>query len=231
MTFLKLAFFFFLTAAALVASAEIQVIDGVKYECADGLCRIVEDAEPSITQPLNPSTSQPPRLAQGYMSAEEFVAFLENRETESPLAEKGLWLTLLLVLLGGLAMNLTPCVLPMIPVNLMIVGKSAARGAWYGLGIALAYGTLGVLAAVGGLAFGAIQGNPWFNLFIAILFVGLALALSGLFVIDLSRFRKSPSTSNLQPSTSNLLFPLFMGSLSAVLRGRASRRSSFQSSC
>ena len=32
---------------------------------------------------------------------------------------------LLLVFLGGLALNLTPCVLPMIPINLAIIGAGA----------------------------------------------------------------------------------------------------------
>ena len=35
---------------------------------------------------------------------------------------------LLLVLLGGLALNLTPCVLPMIPINLAIIGAGAQAG-------------------------------------------------------------------------------------------------------
>ena len=35
---------------------------------------------------------------------------------------------LLMVLLGGLALNLTPCVLPMIPINLAIIGAGAQAG-------------------------------------------------------------------------------------------------------
>ena len=35
---------------------------------------------------------------------------------------------LLVVLLGGLALNLTPCVLPMIPINLAIIGAGAQAG-------------------------------------------------------------------------------------------------------
>ena len=35
---------------------------------------------------------------------------------------------LLLVFLGGLALNLTPCVLPMIPINLAIIGAGAQAG-------------------------------------------------------------------------------------------------------
>ena len=35
---------------------------------------------------------------------------------------------LLIVFLGGLALNLTPCVLPMIPINLAIIGAGAQAG-------------------------------------------------------------------------------------------------------
>jgi len=224
---------FFLMTAALVASAEVTVVNGRKYECKDGVCMLVEeDAVPPLDKDGSSLISggdaaspleRVPRVAQGYMSAEEFVAFLENREKPNPFAGTGVWLTLLLVLLGGLAMNLTPCVLPMIPINLMIIGRSAKRGAAYGFGMTVAYGALGVAAALGGLAFGSIQGNPWFNAAVAAVFVVLALALFDLFFIDFSRFRPTqtsnpePQTSNLKPQT--LFFPFFMGALASVLAG------------
>ncbi len=172
------------------ARAEIQIIDGVKYECVDGLCRMVEDddAAASSTEALAPA-SEKLRIAQGYMSAEEFAGFLENRPVETPFAGKGLWLIVLLALVGGLLMNLTPCVLPMIPINLMIIGKSMKRGALYGAGIALAYGALGVAAAVGGLAFGTIQANPFFNAAVALVFVALGLSLCGVWFLDFSKHR------------------------------------------
>ncbi len=160
-----------------------------------------------------------PRLAQGLMDADAFLGFLnaggggaDASATESSLAAhfaSSSWLMVFaLILLGGLAMNLTPCVLPMIPVNLAVIGKSAARGAWYGLGIAVAYGSLGVLAAVGGLAFGEIQGSPWFNAGVAIVFIVLALSLMDVFFIDLSRFRGGFRGG-----------AFLMGVLSAVLAG------------
>jgi len=217
MRILKPGIFFFLMAAAPVASAEVQVIDGKKVECKDGVCVLVED-DPT---PLTPDPQSPipnpsvPRIAQGYMRAEEFVAFLEKREV-NPLGDAGLWVTLLLALLGGLAMNLTPCVLPMIPINLIVIGRSAKRGTAYGLGMAVAYGFLGIGAAVGGLAFGDIQGSPWFNAAIALVFAGLSLALFDVFFIDLSRFR--PTSQTLQASQT-LFFPFFMGAVSAVLAG------------
>ena len=41
---------------------------------------------------------------------------------------RGPLMILLLVLIGGLALNLTPCVLPMIPINLAIIGAGAQAG-------------------------------------------------------------------------------------------------------
>ena len=207
--------------SAACAFAEVQVIDGKKYECRDGVCYLVDDAATNfvgkgiaISESGESGETGRIRIAQGYMRAEEFIAFLEGKEVDS-LAGHGLWVMLLLVLLGGLAMNLTPCVLPMVPVNLMIIGRSAGRGLAYGLGIALAYGLLGVGAAVGGLAFGDIQGSPWFNAAVAVVFAGLALALFDVWFLDLSKRR-----GVLAPRTGQgLVFALFMGAMSAVLAG------------
>lgn len=154
------------------------------------------------------------RIAQGYMPAEEFVAFLGGQPADS-LAGYGFWMALPLAFFGGLAMNLTPCVLPMMPINLMVIGRSARRGAAYGLGIALAYGLLGVGAAFGGLAFGAIQGNSWFNAAVAVVFAGLALALFDVWFMDLSKFRRP----GIGRGDFGVMFAFGMGALSAVLAG------------
>ena len=215
-----------LVLCALVTSAEVQIINGKKYECRDGACYLVEDDATTnfvdegiaISESGESGETEKIRIAQGYMRAEEFIAFLEGKEVDS-LAGHGFWVVLLLVLLGGLAMNLTPCVLPMVPINLMIIGRSAKRGLAYGLGIALAYGLLGVGAAVGGRAFGDIQGSPWFNVVVAAVFVGLALALFDVFFIDLSRFRSPAAFGHSNIRTFEHFFAFGMGALSAVLAG------------
>ena len=205
----KLAVAVCLASLAFAALAETQVIGGKTYECSGGMCRLVEDgggaaSEASTAAPVRPGA---PRIAQGYMPADRFIAFLEGRDAAaSPFGGAGALLTLLLVLVGGLALNLTPCVLPMIPVNLLVIGRSASRGLLYGLGIAVAYGALGVAAAVGGLAFGAIQSSPWFNAAVAVVFAALALALVGVFRIDFSARRFQAGA-------------FLMGILSAVLAG------------
>ena len=183
--------------------------------CKDGMCYLVEDEAVSANAVSVPASSV--RLAQGYMGEDEFLRFLSGADSGGGMnfQNMGFAFLVLAVLLGGLMMNLTPCVLPMIPVNLMIIGKSARRGAFYGLGIALTYGALGLAAAFGSLAFGAIQGSAWFNLGVAAVFFVLALALGGLFHIDFSGRRSA--ASGLRGLGD--FYAFFMGSLSAVLAG------------
>ncbi len=157
-------------------------------------------------------------FAEGYMGVEEFLAFLASGAVADPFAGATLAGAFALAIAGGLAMNLTPCVLPMVPINLMVIGKSAGRGALYGLGITLAYGTMGLLAAFGGMAFGSIQSSPWFNLSIAVLFVLLALALMDLFFIDFSS-KRAQVAQNARAKTRAGIFAFFMGGVSAVLAG------------
>ena len=180
---------------------------------------LVEEASSNGVSQVMADTVDVPRIAHGYMDADKFIAFLKNEGNNdaSPLDGKAWWLVVLLVLLGGLGMNLTPCVLPMIPINLMIVGRSASRGALYGAGIALAYGTLGIIAAAGGMVFGEIQGNAWFNAAISVLFLVLSFAMFGKFLIDFSQKRNS--VTSLRNGMWPGFFAFFMGAVSAVLAG------------
>ena len=181
-----------------------RLVDAPKVVCEGGVCRL-EDMPRNLEDATAPADTAAIRLAQGYMPADEFIQFLNGEETSSPLPSSFFLLPFFL-LLAGLALNLTPCVLPMIPVNLIVIGQSVRRGILYGLGIALAYGALGVAAAVGGMAFGTIQSSPWFDVGVAAVFVALGLALAGVFHIDFSarRFRAGA---------------FLMGVLSAVLAG------------
>lgn len=160
------------------------------------------------------------RLALGYMTPGEFRGFLFGKRSPAESLENFSVVTVFLfVLLGGLLMNLTPCVLPLVPVSLALVGRGGARGAAYGLGMTLAYGALGVATAFGGLAFGAIQSSPWFNLVVAVVFVLLGLATSEVFFIDFSRFRPRPKAGVPADATRGLGGPFLLGAGTAVLAG------------
>jgi thiol:disulfide interchange protein len=105
----------------------------------------------------------------------------------------------------------------MITVNLMIIGSSAVRGCWYALGMTLAYGALGLAAATGFAAFGAIQSNAWFNLAAGAVFSALAAALAGFWTLDFAGGRSA--LAGKIGNRGGFLFPLTMGALSAVLAG------------
>ncbi|MBI3324945.1 MAG: thioredoxin family protein [Candidatus Omnitrophica bacterium] len=99
------------------------------------------------------------------------------------------WLWFLAAFLTGLALNLTPCVYPMIPVTLAFFsGQWPGRTAYtirlacmYVLGISLMYAALGVLAAKSGALLGSWLQQPLVLVGIAIVIVGLALSMFGLY--------------------------------------------------
>jgi thiol:disulfide interchange protein len=165
----------------------------------------------------------------GYQGTDAFLQFV--KDAESGVAPRGLFdgrgpvAILLLVLLGGLALNLTPCVLPMIPINLAIIGAGAGSGsrgrgfllgAVYGGAMAVVYGVLGLIVILTAGQFGTINSSPWFNLAIAVIFVALALAMFDVFTIDFSRFSGSMGTGSPRGS---LALAFGMGAVAALLAG------------
>ncbi|MGQ0735426.1 MAG: cytochrome c biogenesis protein CcdA [Acidobacteriota bacterium] len=166
----------------------------------------------------------------GYLPSGDFLQFV--RDAESGVAQRGWFegrapLTIvLIVLLGGLALNLTPCVLPMIPINLAIIGAGAQAGSKrrgfllgsaYGAAMALVYGVLGLVVVLTAGTFGTINASPWFNLTIAVLFVGLALAMFDVFEVDFSRFSSGFQGGGAQRGSFLLAFS--MGAVAALLAG------------
>lgn len=166
--------------------------------------------------------------ATGEMNAEEFTAFLENEGSADDDLFKGQnWLAVIFIILGGgLLLNLTPCILPMIPINLAIIGagrKSKSKmdgflkGLYYGLGIALAYGILGLVSIFSGAQFGSLNSQPWFNFALAIIFIVLGLAMMDVIYIDLSRFKKGGPSDKARSGRFIGIFSL--GAVSALLAG------------
>ena len=166
----------------------------------------------------------------GYIATDDFLRFIRNAETgvkEPGLFEgRGPLAILFLVLLGGLALNLTPCVLPMIPINLAIIGAGAGSGSrargfmlggTYGAAMALVYGVLGLIVILTAGTFGTINASPWFNLAIAAIFVALALAMFDVFEIDLSRFSGSIGSDASKRGSFAVAF--VMGGVAALLAG------------
>lgn len=171
--------------------------------------------------------------AGGNLDSEQFLEFIASAEqggasggAGSGLADKGPIALLVLILIGGLALNLTPCVLPLVPINLAIIGAGTeannraqgfALGGTYGLGMALAYGLLGLVVILTSSTFGALNASPWFNAAIAVLFVVLALAMFDVITIDFSRFQSKVDLGG--KAKGSYLLAFVMGAVAALLAG------------
>lgn len=162
------------------------------------------------------------RKAEGYMNKKDFMDFLRGTTESSGFGDLGVLGIIILTLLGGLSLNLTPCILPMMPVTLLIIGAKGGgksgllRGSCYGAGMAAAYGVLGLAAALLGIGFGTLNSMPWFNFVIAVVFLLLALCMAGVFNFNfLASFRVSPQ----KLKGPMLVVTFVMGGLAALLAG------------
>ena len=133
-------------------------------------------AQPSVTAAISAPTQ----------SAEAASGFSEA-------LGRGTFSALVFVFFVGLLTSLTPCIYPMIPITLAVLGartkgqsklKSFALSFTYVLGIALTYSVLGVTAAKTGALFGSALANVYIVSVIAGVFIAMGLSMYGVFEIQ-----------------------------------------------
>jgi cytochrome c-type biogenesis protein len=105
---------------------------------------------------------------------------------ETLLAAQGI-IVLFAAFAAGVLTSATPCVYPMIPITISVIGannesskfKNFTLALIYVSGMALIYAILGVLAASTGMFFGSISTNPWIFLVIGNLCILFAVWMMG----------------------------------------------------
>jgi len=138
----------------------------------------------------------------------------------SRLAGMSLPLLLITVFLGGLALNLTPCVFPLIPITVGFFSQQTKGGTGnafglafaYFIGIALTYSVLGVLAALGGAIFGGALQNPIVVVVIVLVLLALAASMFGAWEIRPPAWAMQASGGR-----SGMLGALIMGLLMGII--------------
>ena len=119
---------------------------------------------------------------------------IAQRLSESPIT------ALPLIFAAGVATSLTPCVYPMIPITVALVGgeslgsssstrRTVVLAVAYALGLAIVYASLGLLAGLTGTLFGTVSSNPWLYFLQA-----NVLLLAGLAMLDVFTFNVPRST-------------------------------------
>ena len=175
---------------ALSGSLEYQACDdtrclapaSVKFRTASAAGSDAAPGDPLAAVPLSAVRAGGATPAAG--SSSDFGDMLDRN---------GMFLVLLSIFVGGLALNLTPCVYPVIPLTVGFFGgqSEGSKGRMFGLaglyvlGMATMYSALGVGAALSGKLFGSMLQNPWVLGAIAAALVAMALSMFGVWEIRL----------------------------------------------
>jgi thioredoxin:protein disulfide reductase len=118
------------------------------------------------------------------------VSTEEARAAE--ILQHGLAYALVAFFLVGLALNLTPCVYPIIPITVSYFGGQSERSRsatlvsalFYLLGIALSFALLGLLSSLAGRQWGFLFASPWFVVAITTIMLLMAASMFGAFEIS-----------------------------------------------
>ena len=142
----------------------------------------------------------------------------EAPEAPGPLTGWAMIWTFLGIFAGGMALNLTPCVYPLIPITVSYFGgqatqsgagqgKLVAHGLCYMMGLAVTNSVLGVGASLSGGLMGAMLQNPIVLIAVATVLVVFATSLLGLWEMRLP----SSLTQAAAKSYTGYFGSLFMG--------------------
>jgi thiol:disulfide interchange protein DsbD len=211
----------------LVKAPDAQALKIVWQGCADaGLCYPPQtlqvklaDIAAAPTADAGASAVDAKQAAPGALGEDQDLAERLSR------AHPG-WM--LLVFFGlGLLMTFTPCVLPMVPILSSLIAGSGAgprRGFVLSLAfvlpMALTYAVLGAGAALAGANLQAMLQNPWVLGAFGLMFVVLALAMFGLYELQLPAVLRNRLNSASQGQRGGTVAgAAAMGVLSALLVG------------
>ncbi|MEA9588620.1 protein-disulfide reductase DsbD [Xanthomonas sp. WHRI 10064A] len=156
-------------------------------------------AAPLMISPLAAGQTPPgpaPATASGSKTQPAPTAAADNpQRTQPPHTDKGLLAMLALALLGGLVLNLMPCVLPILSLKVLGLAHSGesrsharSHAIWYSLGVLVSFAAIGglviALRAAGQAAGWGFQlQQPWFVAALAYLMFAVGLSLSGVFTL------------------------------------------------
>ena len=184
------------------AFADMKIKGQLEFQaCDDAQCLIPSSLDFELMVPIVSSATEIHRINSEFFSTSPKPTAkptatatatapppVEDDEISGLVDQYGLILTFIIIFFGGLALNLTPCVYPLIPITISFFGgndTSKGKTFWmalaYVLGIAVTYSVLGVVAALGGGLFGTLLTNPIVLIAIAAILVGLSLSMFGVY--------------------------------------------------
>ena len=151
----------------------------------------------------------------------------DENKVSNFIEERGMFLGLLFIFLGGLALNLTPCIYPLIPITISFFGaqssgnrtQSILMGIFYALGMAITYTGLGLFAALTGSLLGTALQNPIVIVGVALILAALATSMFGLWEIRVPQKLALAGNKNRSGFIGSLLMGFLVGFIAAPCIG------------
>jgi thiol:disulfide interchange protein DsbD len=139
----------------------------------------------------------------------------------------GFWFILAGVFFGGLALNLTPCIYPLIPITVSYFGgkgfggraATILHGALYILGLAVTNSILGVAASLSGGMLGSVLQNPFVLVAVALVLLILALSFFGFWELTLPSVLTRAASVNFAGFFGTFFMGLTLGIVAAPCLG------------
>lgn len=173
---------------AAAAGIDAQTIDNaialaVTTDAGSDMPTETQAEEPAEAATLAPESSSDSE------TRNKFLGFIP---VPSPESAGGMVAIVLLGVVGGFVLNLTPCVLPVIPIKVMTLsqhagspGKTLMLGLWMAIGVVAFWAALGIPAAFFSQAVGSVFGIWWFTFGVGVVIAIMSIGLMGLFTLQL----------------------------------------------
>ena len=155
--------------------------------------------------------------------ASNFFYKVKNKTSSLLQGDSSITLKILLAFILGLVLSLTPCIYPMIPITVGILqqntGKSFFKNfvmaACYTLGIAITFASFGLIASLGGPAFGQLLGNPIFVIILVALLAYLGFSMLGFYEMYIPSFLTQGHHSHKGSYVSAFIFGAMSGTIAS----------------
>ena len=195
-----------------------------------GLAEKELDEHNSIVEEEDEEASLNEQTSQLEAKDEEALLLVESSkkdpvEKDSPFQNRSMIVVLLIVFVMGLALNLTPCVYPLIPITMgYFLAQKDTRSpvllaVMYVLGLAITYSIIGTLAAFGGSMMGSLLAHPATLIFFAVLMLALSLSMFGLYEFKLPNALTQVGGGSRSGAVGALIMGLTMGIVAAPCVG------------
>jgi len=185
----------------------------IPFEVVASTEAVMEKSQEEIFKQIPPETEE---VEQEIAPA---VKLTSEELKAKQIIEKGLPYAIIAFFIFGLALNLTPCVYPVIPLTIGYFGgqtgksksSSFVMASFYVIGIAIIFAALGLISGLAGKQWGFLFQNPWFVIVITTIILAMSASMFGAFEITVPAWLTSSLGKSREGNVGALIMGLTVG--------------------